>query len=197
MMLVVLQGVKQVHRPPVGCVTLMKLEDVMSRDFQTIDEDATIFDAVQLMTRNKLYGIIVTNADGLPVGLLSERSLVKRFILRNKKPDEVPVKAVMRRPLPSVPHTLSLQKVAEYLVRNGLERTTVTNEGKVIGYVTVTDLTGYLSRKIIGNILSSHRTSEFIYFCPKCGSGQLKPVFADSGEIKVFSCNNDRCDYQE
>lgn len=178
-------------------VCIMKLEDIMSRDYETINEDATIFEAVQMMTRNKVYGIIVANSEGHPVGLLSERSLVKRFILRNKKPDEVPVKAVMRRPLPSVPHNLSLPKVAEYLVRNGLERTTVTNNGKVVGYVTVTDMAGHLSRNLVGNILSSHRLSEFIYFCPKCGSGQLKPVHGEKGEIKVFSCNNDRCDYQE
>ncbi|MDH2905884.1 MAG: CBS domain-containing protein [Methanomassiliicoccales archaeon] len=175
----------------------MKLEDIMSSDYQTISEDATIFEAVQMMTKHKVYGIIVTNADGFPVGLLSERSLIKRFILRNKRPDEVPVKAVMRRPLPSVPHNLSLPKVAEYLVRNGLERTTVTNNGKVVGYVTVSDMAGYLSRKIIWDILSSHRVSDFIYFCPRCGSGQLKPVYGEKGEIKVFSCNNDRCDYQE
>ncbi len=175
----------------------MKLEQVMSKSYQTISEDSTVFEAVQLMTKSKVYGIIVTNALGHPVGLLSERSLVKRFILRNRRPDEISVKAVMRRPLPSVPHTLSLPKVAEYLVRNGLERTTVTKAGKVVGYVTLTDMAKYLSRKVIWDILSSHRVSDFTYFCPKCGSGQLKPAYGENGEIKVFSCNNDMCDYQE
>ncbi len=175
----------------------MKLTDVMSTDFQTVDEDASVFDAVKKMVDSKTFGLIVVNAQGKPVGLLSERSLIKRFILRNRKPDEVPVRKVMRRPLPAVPRGLSIPKVAEYLVTNGLERTTVTDGDSVVGYVTLTDLSRYLSRERIWDVLVSHRTLDFTYFCPKCATGVLAPVYGDKGEIRVYACNNPVCEYTE
>jgi CBS domain-containing protein len=178
-------------------VTELKLKDIMSTELITIEEDESVFAAVKKMLDNKIFGLVVINSEGIPSGLLSERSLVKRFILRNRKPEEVPVKAVMRRPVPSVPISLPLSKVAEYLVQNGLERTTVTDGSKIVGYVTLTDMSRYLSRQKIWDVLKSHRTSDFIYFCPKCGTGHLNPVYGEHGDIKVFSCDNVQCNYQE
>ncbi len=175
----------------------LKLSEVMSSNFVTINEDASVFEAVKKMVDNKAYGLVVVDSSDRPVGLLSERSLIKRFILRNKRPDEVQVKKVMRRPLPAVPISVSIQKVAEYLVQHGLERTTVTDKGKVVGYVTLTDLSRYLSRESIWDVLRSHRIEEFTFFCPKCGVGTLQPAFGANGEIKVFSCTNPNCDYTE
>ncbi len=178
-------------------MTELKLKDIMSTELITIGEDESVFAAVRKMLDNKIFGLVVINSEGVPSGLLSERSLVKRFILRNRKPEEVPVKVVMRRPVPSVPVSLPLSKVAEYLVQNGLERTTVTDGGKIVGYVTLTDMSRYLSRQKIWDVLKSHRTSDFIYFCPKCGTGHLNPVYGEHGDIKVFSCDNVQCNYQE
>ncbi len=175
----------------------MKLADIMKKDFLKVDEDTSVFDAVKLMVDNRAFGLVVVDREGRPVGLLSERSLIKRFILRNRKPDEVPVKKVMRRPVPAVPVKMSLQGVAEYLVQHGLERTTVTDRDKVVGVVTLTDLSRFLSRDRIWNVLLSHRTEEFTFFCPRCAIGTLRPVFGEHGEINVYMCTNGSCDYTE
>jgi len=175
----------------------LKLRDIMSKDFPVISQDATVFDAVKVMNERKAYGIVVVNEEGKPVGLLSERSLIKRFIQRNRKPDEVKVRSVMRRPLPAVPVDMSLSKVADYLVQNGLERTTVTENGNVVGYVTLTDMARYLSRQRIWDVLHAHRETDFTYFCPRCGTGVLKPVYDEHGAIKVYTCSNLQCDYTE
>ena len=175
----------------------MKLSEVMSSEFLTIDENASVFDAVRKMVEHKTYGLVVVDSQLRPVGLLSERSLIKRFILRNKRPDEVPVKRVMRRPLPAVPLNISIPRAAEYLVQHGLERTTVTDKDKVVGYVTLTDLSRYLSRDRIWDVLTAHKTEEFVFFCPRCAIGTLQPVYGDRGEIKVFSCSNAACEYTE
>lgn len=175
----------------------MKLSEIMSSNYITIREDSTVFEAVRKMVDNKTYGLVVVDQNGRPTGLLSERSLVKRFILRNLRPDEVQVGKVMRRPLPAVPVTMPVTRVAEYLVSNGLERTTVTDHGEVIGYVTLTDMSRYLSRDTIWKVMSSHRTEEFVFFCPRCGTGVLKPVFGENMEIKVFACDNSACTYTE
>lgn len=175
----------------------MKLSDIMSSDYETINENASVFEAVKKMVDGQAFGLVVVDSAQRPVGLLSERSLIKRFILRDMRPHEVSVSKVMRRPVPAVPISMSIPRAAEYLVQHGLERTTVTDGGKVVGYVTLTDMSRYLSRDSIWKILSSHRTEDFTFFCPKCGTGTLKPVIGERGELKVYNCDNPMCDYTE
>lgn len=176
---------------------VMKLSEVMSSNYVTIREEASIFEAVKKMLEHRTFGLVVVDQFDRPVGLLSERSLVKRFIMRNIRPDGIQVKKVMRRPLPAVPLTMSIPRVAEYLVQNGLERTTVTDGGKVVGYVTLTDMSKYLSRDSIWKVLTSHRTEDFVFFCPKCGTGTLQPVMGERGEVRVYVCSNPSCQYEE
>lgn len=175
----------------------MKVSEIMSSDYLTIGENASVFDAVRKMVENQAFGLVVVDSMQRPVGLLSERSLIKRFILRDMRPHEVTVSKVMRRPVPAVPITMSIIRAAEYLVQHGLERTTVTDKGKVVGYVTLTDMSRYLSRDSIWKILTSHRSEDFTFFCPKCGTGKLKPVFGERGELKIYNCDNPMCDYTE
>ena len=59
----------------------------MITELITIGEDESVFATVMKMPDNKIFGLVVINSEGVPSGLLSERSLVKRFILRNRKPE--------------------------------------------------------------------------------------------------------------
>ncbi|CAC11434.1 conserved hypothetical protein [Thermoplasma acidophilum] len=176
----------------------MRVEKIMNSNFKTVNWNTTVFDAVKIMNENHLYGLVVKDDNGNDVGLLSERSIIKRFIPRNKKPDEVPIRLVMRKPIPKVKSDYDVKDVAAYLSENGLERCAVVDDsGRVVGIVTLTDLSRYLSRASITDILLSHRTKDYQHLCPKCGVGVLEPVYNEKGEIKVFRCSNPACDYEE
>ncbi|MGC8608506.1 MAG: CBS domain-containing protein [Thermoplasmata archaeon] len=176
----------------------MKVEKIMNIDFKKINENKTVFDAVKIMVDEHVWGLVVVNDDGRDTGLMSERSIIKRFILRNKKPDEVLVKQVMRKPIPSVRRDMDVMDVAGYLADNGLERCAVMDQdGKVAGIVTVTDISRYLSKESLSRILLSHRTKDYGHICPKCNAGYLEPVYNSKGEITVYRCTNPACDYEE
>lgn len=176
----------------------MKVEKIMNRNFKSINENESVFSAVKVMNDNHIYGLIVRDGEGKEVGLLSERSIIKRFIPRNKKPDEVPVKYVMREPIPKINEEADVKDAALYLSSNGLERCAVVNDGgKVVGIVTLTDLSRYLSKESIMDVLFSHRAKDYVHICPKCGIGTLEPVYNEKGEIRVFRCSNPSCFYEE
>jgi CBS domain-containing protein len=177
---------------------LMKVEKIMNRNYKSIEENESIFNAVKIMNENKIYGLVVKDKEGKDVGLLSERSIIKRFIPRNKKPDEVPVKFVMREPMPKISMDSDVRDAATYLSNNGLERCAVVDDsGKVAGIITLTDISRYLSKESIIDVLFSHRAKEYVHLCPKCGIGTLEPVYNEKGEIKVFRCSNPSCFYEE
>ncbi|MCW6169071.1 MAG: CBS domain-containing protein [Thermoplasmatales archaeon] len=176
----------------------MKVEKLVDRNFKTISEKATIFDAVSEMNKNNLYGLLVVDDLNKYVGLLSERSIIRRFILRNLRPDQVTVKAVMRKPLPRVSSEDDIKDVAAYLSENGLSRCAVFDKNeKLLGVVTVTDLSRYLSSETLHDVLFSHKTKEYEHICPKCKTGVLRPVYNSKGEITVFQCDNPACNYVE
>jgi len=176
----------------------MKVGKIVDKNFKTISENATVFDAVSEMNKYNLYGLLVVDSANKYVGLISERSIIRRFVLRNMRPDQVMVRSVMRKPLPRVSSEDDVKDVAAYLSENGLTRCAVFDPNeKMLGVVTVTDLSRYLSVESLHDVLFSHKTKEYQHICPKCHTGVLRPIYNSKGEITVFQCDNPSCNYVE
>jgi predicted transcriptional regulator len=176
----------------------MKVGKIVDKKIYTISQDATVFDATILMNKNHVYGLLAVDSDGKYVGMISERSMLRRFIQRNVKPDSLKVKYSMRHHIPQVPEDFDVKDVAAFLSKNALTRCAVYDANEqIIGIVTITDLARYLSSESIYQVLFSHKSKEYTYICPKCNSGKLEPVYGDEGEIKFFRCNNLDCGYME
>jgi CBS domain-containing protein len=72
------------------------------------------------MNQKKASGIVVFQ-EGKPVGMLTERSLLRRFVKLDKRPDEVKVKDVMT-PLMKISADASVKDAATPILENGLTR---------------------------------------------------------------------------
>lgn len=176
----------------------MKVGKVVSRAPMSINENATVFEAVKVMSENKLYGLIAKNNEGEPVGIISERSIILRFVLRNKPANEVLVKNIMRSPMPGVKEDDDVKDVAKFLAEHALTRCAVyTESGELIGIVTITDLARYLSVQSLSDVLLSHRNRTSRYTCKVCLKGTMEPVYNGKGEITVFKCSNEKCGHVE
>lgn len=176
----------------------MKVGNIVQKNFKTIDQNATVFDAVKMMNENGLYGLLVTNGDNHYVGIISERSIINRFVLRNVPASEVLVKSVMRTPLPRVMGDDDVKDVASFLANSGLSRCAVFDRNdKLLGIITITDLSRHLSVQSVSEVLLSHRSRKFKFRCPVCMLGTMEPVYNAKGEITVFKCNNESCGHME
>jgi len=176
----------------------MKVGKVVSRIPMYINENATVLDAVKMMSENKLYGLVVKNDANEPVGLVSERSVILRFVLRDKPARDVQVKTIMRSPIPSVKEEDDVKDVSKFLSDNALTRCGVLDKNKkLVGIITITDLARYLSVQSISDVLVSHRNRKYKYICKVCLEGTMEPVFNGAGEITVFKCSNEKCGHIE
>jgi CBS domain-containing protein len=174
------------------------VEKILQRNPKTINENSTVFEAVEIMTKNRLYGLLVVNDAGSCVGIISERSIIRRFILRNLPAKDVLVKSVMRNPVPRASPDDDVKDVAEFLASNGLSRCVVFDkDDRVLGIVTITDLSRYLSVESTFNVLFSHKNKEYKMKCKKCLVGFMEPVYNSRNEITVFKCNNKDCNNVE
>jgi IMP dehydrogenase len=102
----------------------------------TLPPDAPVADALELMARYRISGVPVTDADGVLVGILTNRDL------RFERDTAQPVSALMTsRNLVTAPVGTTLDEASEILHRNKIEKLPVVDaDGRLKGLITVKDI---------------------------------------------------------
>ena len=85
--------------------------------------------------------------NGKPVGIITERDLVRRVIAENKNPATTKIGDIMSDPLISVGPEATVSNIATIMYKNGIRRLPVIEEGRLLGIVTATDLARTMQRE--------------------------------------------------
>ncbi|MCC9137222.1 IMP dehydrogenase [Pontibacter silvestris] len=111
-------------------------ESGMIMDPITLNEKATLGDAVQIMTENNIGGIPIVNNDGLLTGIITNRDL------RFEKDLTQPVAAIMTKDnLITAAKGTDLAKAEDILQQYKIEKLPVVDEaGKLVGLITYKDI---------------------------------------------------------
>ena len=115
---------------------------MMRRTLRTISPDATLLEAAQLMRDTKVGALLVHEA-GQYRGLVSESDLVRKGMADSCPAHETLVRAVMSRPLVSIDHASSAHEASEKMAEHGIRHLAVSDEGQIVGIISVRDLLRY------------------------------------------------------
>jgi len=115
---------------------------MMCRTLRTISPDATLLEAACLMRDEKVGALLVEEA-GHYSGLISESDLVRKGMAESRPAHETLVRAVMSRPLLSIDSTSSAHEASEKMAVHGIRHLAVSDEGQIVGIVSVRDLLRY------------------------------------------------------
>jgi CBS domain-containing protein len=124
----------------IGLRSRMLVKDVMSSPVVTINENAPVNKVAELMDKNDLGCIIVTNKEGKPLGILTARDLVVRVLGKNVKPDSMKAEEVMTSPLITIEPDETISEVARKMSRLNIRRLGVVYKGNLIGLVSSKDV---------------------------------------------------------
>ncbi len=124
----------------IGLRSKMLGKDVMSSPVVTIDENASANQVAELMDKHGLGCIIVTGKKGKPLGIITERDLVRRILAKNIKPDSVEAKEVMTSPLITVDPDGKLNEIARMMSRLNVRRLGVMYKGRLVGVLSSKDI---------------------------------------------------------
>jgi CBS domain-containing protein len=127
-----------------GLRSKMLVKDVMSSPVVTIDEDATINRAAELMDKDDLGCIIVTDKEGKPLGILTERDLVVRVLAKNVPPDTIKAKDTMTSPLITIEPDATINEAARRMSRLNIRRLGVVYKGQLVGVLSSKDVLGVM-----------------------------------------------------
>ena len=121
---------------------------VCSRDVATIPVGASPFEAAERMGEAGVGSLVVLNADGAPVGMVTDRDLALRVVTRASDPEAVQIGDVMTEPLVSVKADDSAEAVSAIMKRSGIRRVTVLSGEKLVGIVALDDLLRSLALEV-------------------------------------------------
>jgi len=186
----------------IGLRPRMLVKDVMTSPVITIGEEGNAQKAAQLMDKNDVGCIIVTNKDGKPVGIITERDMITRVLARNTLPSNVNAKKVMTSPLLTIDPDETLTEAARKMSRLNVRRLGVIYRGNLVGLISSKDILAVTPElleiiqeraKIEKEATSEEEAPEprpFAGYCDHCGrwSDALKEV---EGQLLCEECQTE------
>ena len=113
---------------------------IMSKKVITVNKNTDILKIAKTMSDKKISCIVVAERKK-PIGIITERDMIRRIIAKNKKPDHLTANDVMTKPVLTVPPESDFIPTGELMKRKKIRRFVVTNDkGEIIGLVTQTDI---------------------------------------------------------
>jgi len=115
---------------------------MMRRTLRTVSPDTTLLAAAKLMRDAKVGALLVHEA-GHYSGLVSESDLVRKGMAESCPAEETLVRAVMSSPLLSIDSAKSAHEASEKMAEHGIRHLAISEEGQIVGIVSVRDLLYY------------------------------------------------------
>jgi len=114
------------------------VNEIMQKNVISIDSTSSVKDAATIMADAKV-GCVVVTKNNVPVGIITERDLVRRVISEDK-PSSVLVSDVMSSPLIIAKPDYNLYELAQIMKTKGIHRIPVEKDNQLVGIVTSTDI---------------------------------------------------------
>jgi CBS domain-containing protein len=115
--------------------------DVMSKNVATIDGNATVAQAVEIMKERKIRSLIVerrNEQDGY--GIITYKDIAYKVIAKGLDAYNTKVHEVMTKPVIVVTPNLNIKYVARLFAHTGITRAPVIEGDRMIGIITISDI---------------------------------------------------------
>ena len=109
----------------------------------TIAPEALVMTAVEVLRDRRIGVVVVTNGDGRPLGILSERDVVRAIADDGVLVLNRPVEEVMTRNLVTCARRDSVASAMGKMSQGHIRHLPVVEDGRLCGMVSVTDVVRY------------------------------------------------------
>lgn len=121
----------------------MKVKDIMSRPIITEDEETPVTKIAEDMAELGIGSVVITK-EGKPTGIITERDIALKALLKNKRASEVKAKEIMSFPLATIDSEATIEEACQLAARKRIKRLPVVDNDVAVGIVSIRDL---LTRK--------------------------------------------------
>jgi len=115
------------------------VRDVMSKDVKVVRPDSSVKEVVATMNKFDIGSIVIVQGDR-PVGIITERDILRRIVEPCLAPETLTARQVMTSPVLTISETASIDEAAKLMARKRVKKLLVMSNQKIVGMVTFTDI---------------------------------------------------------
>ncbi|HET7147372.1 MAG TPA: CBS domain-containing protein [Candidatus Nitrosopolaris sp.] len=116
----------------------------------TAGSGKTAYDVANLMKRNRAGSIIVIDKRGQPLGIITDRDMVKRVCLKNLSSSRIKVEEIMSTPLITVMSYDSIETASRVMTKNKIKRLIILEaDNRITGVLSAYDITKHLAEVLL------------------------------------------------
>jgi CBS domain-containing protein len=141
------------------------VRDLMHPGLITCKPNATLGQVAVLLNQHHVHALIVTDRDGRALGIISDFDLLAGEWLSSDSKSLATMRKLtaadlMSHPVDSVEATVPLSEAATHLLEKEISRLLVTENGKPIGVISLSDFVASLTqeekptREVVGDVMS-------------------------------------------
>jgi CBS domain-containing protein len=123
---------------------MKKLKDVMTRNVITVTEETPVVDALSLLIGSRISGIPVVTDAQVPIGIVSEKDLLKFVLDENVKDFKGWVSDHMTRDVVCFDEEDDVSEVCKFLMDKPFRRVPIVSNDKLVGIISRRDLLKYI-----------------------------------------------------
>jgi len=115
---------------------------LMTRDLSFIHEEASVQDAARSMHAKRIGSLLVKKEDEF-LGIVTETDVVQAVAEQPEAMARLTVQELMSSPIITVDRNMSPHYARDLMADRKIRHLGVTQEGKIVGVISVRDLLGY------------------------------------------------------
>ncbi len=148
----------------------MKAKDIMSADVITVKKDATIEEIAHILTEKNISGVPVVDDDNSVIGVVTQKDLlykkieprfppvveilggliflksVKNYNEELRKLVATKAEEIMTKKVVTVDEDTDIERIAELMVEQDINRIPVVKASKLVGIISRTDVVKYIAK---------------------------------------------------
>jgi len=129
---------------------MAKVRDIMQKNVITIESVKKTQDAA-IILKEKDISFLVVVKEGKPIGIVSERDIVRKIVADNNDAQTTQLEIIMSKNFKWVEPNASIESAVQKMLNNNIRRLVVLENENLVGVITQTDLTEFLRSKILIN----------------------------------------------
>lgn len=119
---------------------ILLVRDVMTKDVRVVRPDTSVKEVVAVMNKFDIGSVVVVQGER-PVGIITERDVLKRIVEPCLAPETLTARQVMTSPVVTIDENASVNEAARLMVKKRVKRLLVTrNNDQLVGIITFTDI---------------------------------------------------------
>ena len=163
-----------------------KVADLVTKSAVTLDADATIQEAAQIMTEQNVSSVILMEAGEL-AGIITDRDLRKRCVAEGVSA-ELPARTIMTSNLETIQHDSIALEAMMTMTRLHVHHLPVMKDRQIFSMLTATDITRYNSRNpayMVTDIRKTKELQQLVDICKRLPALQLQLANSSASALHI------------